>query len=48
MLTQLSQVASACHAPFITGAAPDMLGIDSFQHLSDLRARVWDSNEYTT
>ncbi len=48
ILSQLGHLASACHAPFLAGAAPQMLGLESFKHLADLgdAARVFDSPEY--
>src|SRR5262249_39624057 len=48
ILAQLGNIASTCHAPFIAGAAPEMLGLESFQQLADLRdvARIAESSEY--
>ena len=41
-LEQMSHVAAAAHAPFITSAAPDLFGIESFGDL----AKVFDTVEY--
>jgi type VI secretion system protein ImpC len=47
LLENLGQIASLCHAPFVAGAAPGMLGLDDFQRLPQVRdvARVFDSSE---
>jgi type VI secretion system protein ImpC len=37
MLGNMAQIASAMHAPFIAGAAPTVLGMDSWQELSNPR-----------
>jgi type VI secretion system protein ImpC len=37
MLGNMAQIASAMHAPFIAGAAPSVLGMDSWQELSNPR-----------
>ena len=48
LLERLGCIAGACHAPFIAGAAPSMLGVESFRSLSAMRdpARVADSAEF--
>jgi len=48
LLEKLGEVASRCLAPFVGGAAPEMLGLDDFQRLPYLRdlARVFTSAEY--
>ena len=48
LLQQLASIASACHAPFIAGAAPSMVGLESFQSLSTPRdlARAAQSTEF--
>lgn len=45
---QMSHVAAAAHAPFITAAAPELLGIDSFNDLGKPRdlAKVFDTVDY--
>lgn len=47
-IEQMSHVAAAAHAPFITAAAPELLGIDSFSELGKPRdlAKVFDTVEY--
>lgn len=47
-LEQMSHVAAAAHAPFITAAAPDLLGIDSFDELGKPRdlSKVFDTVDY--
>jgi type VI secretion system protein ImpC len=48
MLGNLAQIAAAMHAPFIAGAAPSVLGMDSWQELSNPRdlTRIFQSPEY--
>ncbi|HSU54896.1 MAG TPA: type VI secretion system contractile sheath large subunit [Candidatus Dormibacteraeota bacterium] len=48
MLGNMAQVASAAHAPFIAGAGPSVLGMDSFQELSNPRdlTKIFQSPEY--
>ncbi|MBZ5658166.1 MAG: type VI secretion system contractile sheath large subunit [Acidobacteriia bacterium] len=48
LLEKLGQIASLCHAPFVAGAAPGVLGLDDFRRLPQVRdvARVFDSTEY--
>lgn len=45
---QMSHVAAAAHAPFITAASEDMLGLESFTDLGKPRdlAKVFDTVEY--
>jgi type VI secretion system protein ImpC len=48
LLDKISQIAAQAFAPFIAGVAPDMFGIESFQHLaipSDL-SEVFDTTSY--
>ena len=48
MLTGISQVAAAAHAPFITGAAPTVAQFDSWNELSNPRdlTKVFSTPEY--
>lgn len=48
-LEQMSHVAAACHAPFISSASPELLGLESFADLGRPRdmAKVLDTVEYT-
>ena len=48
LLEKISQVAAAAHAPFITGADPEMLNLETFQQLDAPRdlAKIFDSTEY--
>jgi type VI secretion system protein ImpC len=45
---QMSHVAAAAHAPFISAAAPELLGIDSFDELGKPRdlSKVFDTVDY--
>jgi type VI secretion system protein ImpC len=45
---QMSHVAAASHAPFISAASPELLGLESFADLSKPRdlAKVFDTVEY--
>jgi type VI secretion system protein ImpC len=45
---QMSHVAAAAHAPFISAAAPELLGLESFADLGKPRdlAKVFDTLEY--
>ena len=49
LLTGISKVAAAAHAPFITAAAPTLMGMDSWQELSNPRdlTKIFDTAEYT-
>jgi type VI secretion system protein ImpC len=48
LLEKVAQVAAAAHAPFITGADPDMFSLESFTSLDQPRdlAKVFDTTEY--
>src|SRR6516164_700327 len=48
MLSNIAQVAAAAHAPFIAGAAPSLLGMDSWQELSNPRdlTKIFQTAEY--
>ncbi len=48
LLTELSQVSAASHAPFITGAAPSLMQMDSWQELSNPRdlTKIFQTPEY--
>ena len=48
MLGNMAQIASAMHAPFITGAAPSVLAMDSWQELSNPRdlTKVFQTADY--
>lgn len=48
LLEKVAQVAAAAHAPFITGASPDMFNLESFTQLDQPRdmAKVFDTTEY--
>jgi len=50
MLTKISNVASAAHAPFVTSPGPGMFGMDSFDELSGPRdlAKIFQSVEYAS
>ena len=47
-LEQMSHVAAASHAPFITSAAPELFGLESYSDLAKPRdlAKVFDTVEY--
>ncbi|HZW14405.1 MAG TPA: type VI secretion system contractile sheath large subunit [Noviherbaspirillum sp.] len=47
-IEQMSHVAAAAHAPFISSASPELLGLDSFADLAKPRdmAKVFDTLEY--
>ncbi|MEJ8857256.1 type VI secretion system contractile sheath large subunit [Variovorax robiniae] len=47
-LEQMSHVAAAAHAPFISSASPELLGLESFSDLGKPRdmAKVFDTVEY--
>lgn len=48
MLEKLSNVAAAANAPFISAAAPQLFGWDSYTELSEVRdlAKIFDRTEY--
>src|ERR1039458_9761707 len=48
LLEKVAQVASAAHAPFLTGTAPEMVNLDSFTNIDAPRdmAKIFDSSEY--
>ena len=48
LLEEMSHVAAAAHAPFVSAASPDMFGLDSFTELNAPRdlAKVFDTEEY--
>ncbi len=47
-IEQMSHVAAAAHAPFISAASPELLGIDSFDELGKPRdlSKVFDTVDY--
>ena len=48
ILSGISQIAAAAHAPFITGAGSALMGMDSWQELSNPRdlAKIFSTPEY--
>src|SRR5436190_13933650 len=48
MLGEIAQIAAACHAPFISGAAPSTLQMDSWQELANPRdlTKIFQTPEY--
>jgi type VI secretion system protein ImpC len=48
LLDQVSHVAAAAHAPFISGTSPDLFNLSSFTELGNPRdlAKVFDTTEY--
>jgi len=48
LLGQMAQTAAAAHAPFIAGAAPALMGMDSWQELSNPRdlAKIFAAPDY--
>src|SRR4051794_36870310 len=48
LLEQISQVAAAAHAPFLSAASSGMFGWDSFGEMSEVRdvAKIFDRTEY--
>lgn len=48
MLSSMAQVGAAAHAPFIAGAAPSIMAMDSWQELSNPRdlTKIFQSPEY--
>jgi type VI secretion system protein ImpC len=50
LLGNIAQIASAMHAPFIAGAAPSVLAMDSWQELSNPRdlTKIFQTAEYAS
>jgi type VI secretion system protein ImpC len=50
MLSNMAQIASAAHAPFIAGAAPTVMNMDSWQELSNPRdlTKIFQTAEYAS
>jgi type VI secretion system protein ImpC len=48
LLGQVAQIAAAAHAPFISAAAPSVMGMDSWQELANPRdlAKIFGSPDY--
>jgi len=48
LLEKVSNVAAAAHAPFLTGASPEMLNMDSFTQIGNPRdiGKIFDTTEY--
>lgn len=48
LLEKIAQVASAAHAPFLTGTSPDLLNLESFTQIDAPRdmAKIYDSSEF--
>ena len=48
LLTEIGKISAACHSPFITGAAPQLLGMDSWQELANPRdlTKIFGTPEY--
>jgi type VI secretion system protein ImpC len=48
LLEKVAQVASASHAPFLTGTSPDLLNLESFTQVDAPRdmAKIYDSSEF--
>jgi len=48
LLGEMAQVSAACHAPFLTAAAPNLLQMDSWQELSNPRdlTKIFQTPEY--
>src|SRR5688572_7600496 len=48
LLEQISQVAAAAHAPFISAASADMFGWDTFSEMTEVRdiSKIFDRMEY--
>jgi type VI secretion system protein ImpC len=48
LLGQMAQVAAAAHAPFISGAGPTLMGMDSWQELANPRdlAKIFGAPDY--
>ncbi len=50
LLNEMAQVSAAAHVPFISGAAPSLLGMESWQELSNPRdiARIFTTPEHAS
>ncbi|SIT51113.1 conserved hypothetical protein [Paraburkholderia piptadeniae] len=50
MLGELSKIAAAAHAPFISGVSPGLMQMESWQQLSDPRdlTKIFQNTEYAT
>jgi type VI secretion system protein ImpC len=50
MLGNIAQIASSAHAPFIAGVAPTVMGMDSWQELSNPRdlTKIFQTAEYAS
>jgi type VI secretion system protein ImpC len=50
LLTEMAQVCAAAHAPFITGAAPSLMQMDSWQELTNPRdlTKIFQTAEYAS
>jgi type VI secretion system protein ImpC len=48
LLGQVAQIAAACHAPFIAGTSPSLMGMDSWQELANPRdlAKIFAAPDY--
>ena len=48
LLERITQVAAAAHAPFLTAASPELLNLETFAQLGDVRdiGKIFDSSEY--
>ena len=48
LLKRISQVAAAAHAPFLSAAAPDLFGLESFDELPEVRdlAEIFRTRDY--
>src|SRR5215213_10754723 len=48
LLEKVSQVAAAAHAPFLSAAAPDLFGWETFSDMTDVRdiSKIFDRTEY--
>jgi len=48
LLTQMAQISAACHAPFISGASPTVMQMDSWQELANPRdlTKIFTTPEY--
>ncbi len=48
LLEKMSHVAAGAHAPFLTASAPDLMSMDSFSDIGQVRdiAKLFDNTEY--